>query len=241
MFLLQQNLIHSPFAGRIADYPFLAKLKVAGIHIIVIPWNILLALLPAVIGAYILKKFAPMPILSPRKRIYLGLLLILWLLLFPNSIYLIMEARQILDYAPRGLPYKASLEHIWKVPLIFAYTLFGWIGFFLSLSLIRRFITSKLSRARGIVTIIVLVPLGTLGAFLGLFNRWNIWEAFSHPVYIFKDALAHISDPIRLLNLAIISMILYLLYFIGELLIRSCPSLFTGIALPSSSNNLNYS
>jgi len=160
--------------------------------------------------------------LSRGRKIQLAGWLLFWLLLFPNSIYLITEARQILDYAPRDLPYKASVEYIWKVLFIFTYAIFGWIGFFVSLGQIRRFLTSNLSRSWGTAAVIVLVPLGTLGVFLGLFNRWNVWEAFTHPVYILEDALDHLTDPTRLLNLAIITVTLYLLYLLGELLISVC-------------------
>lgn len=239
MFLLNQSLIHSPTAGKISNYPFFDNLKIADIHLVLIPWNILLALAPAILGAYILKRWSSRPLRElPRgKLIYLAVLLLLWLILYPNSIYLITEARKILVYASQDLPYSASVEHIWKVFFIFAYALFGWIGFALSLGQIRRFTERVLSRGWSIVATMGLVPLGILGTFLGLFNRWNIWEGATHPAVIFKDAADHLTDPVRLKNLVVISLLLYLLYLIGELLFRLLPSLLPPRNHPAQDTN----
>ena len=227
MFLLNQNLIHSPTAGKISSYPFFDNLKMADVHLVVIPWNILLALAPAILGAYILRRWSSRPLreLPPGKLIHLTVLLLLWLILYPNSIYLITEARKILVYASPDLPYSASVEHIWKVFFLFAYALFGWIGFVLSLGQIRRFTARVLSNGWSVAVTLALVPLGVLGTFLGLFNRWNIWEAVNYPAFIFRDGIDHLGDPVRLRNLVTVSLLLYLLYLLGELLFRALPLL----------------
>ena len=227
MFLLNQSLIHSPTAGKISNYPFFDNLKIADIHLVLIPWNIFLALMPVALGAYLLRRWSTRPLrdLRPGRKIRLAAVVLLWLIFFPNSIYLITEARKILVYAPQDLPYSASVEYIWKVFMIFTYSLFGWIGFALSLGQIRRFTERVLSRGWSIVVTMGLVPLGILGTFLGLFNRWNIWEAATHPAVIFKDAADHLTEPVRLKNLVVISLLLYLLYLIGELLFRTLPLL----------------
>ncbi len=228
MSLLNQSLIHAPSAGKISHYPFLDHLKIADVHLVLIPWNIFLALAPAILGAYILKRWSSRPLreLSRGKQAHLAALLLLWLILYPNSIYLITEARKILVYAPQDLLYSASVEHIWKVFFIFAYALFGWIGFVLSLGQIRRFTARVLSRGWSRAVTALLIPLGTLGTFLGLFNRWNIWEALTHPAFIFRDGIDHLSDPVRLKNLATVSLLLFFLYLVGELLFRLLSSAF---------------
>ncbi|MDP8214190.1 MAG: DUF1361 domain-containing protein [Candidatus Euphemobacter frigidus] len=229
MFLLNQSLIHAPSAGKVENYPFLDNLKIADVHLVLIPWNIFLALVPAILGAYILKRWSSRPLrdLSRGNSIRLGALLLLWLLFFPNSIYLITEARKILVYAPQGLPYNASVEYIWKVFMIFTYSLFGWIGFAISLGQIRRFIARVAGKTWSVAITVGLVPLGTLGTFLGLFNRWNIWEAATHPAFIVRDAIDHLTDPPRLKNIVVICAFLYLLYLIGELWFRLLPVLLS--------------
>jgi len=223
MVILTQNLVHAPSAGKLAEYPFLDNLQVANVHLLLIPWNIFLALLPAVLGWYLLRRYSSVPFsrMPSGKRCGLAALALLWLIIYPNSIYLISEARKILIYTPRtGIPYEASIRHIWRVYFIFAYSLLGWVGFAVSLGQIRRLTARLFSPRAGWAAAIILVPVGTLGTFLGLFNRWNVWESATHPLFILRDGVDHLSDPVRLLNLAAISLVLYFLYLLGELLFR---------------------
>jgi uncharacterized membrane protein len=221
MDIINQNLVHAPSAGMLADYPLLDNLQVANVHLVLIPWNIFLALLPAVLGWYLLRRYSSVPFTTMPSGIKckLSALALLWLIIYPNSIYLISEARKILVYtSPTNLPYSASIRHIWRVYFIFAYSLIGWAGFAFSLGQIRRLTTRLFSPRTGWATVIILVPVGALGTFLGLFNRWNIWEATTHPLFILRDGVEHLSDPVRLFNLAAISLVLYFLYLLGEIL-----------------------
>lgn len=223
MLLLAQDLIHAPSAGNLADYPLLDKLQVANVHLIMIPWNIFLALLPAALGWYLLRYYSSVPFtaMPSGKKWRLAGLALLWLILYPNAIYLISEARKILVYTTQtGLPYNASIRYIWRVYFIFAYSLIGWIGFALCLGQIRRLVSRIFTPGAGWAAAIILVPVGTLGTFLGLFNRWNIWEAVTHPLFIFKDGIEHLTDPVRLFSLAAISLVLYFLYLVGEISFR---------------------
>lgn len=221
LLLLIQNLIHSPNAGKLADYPFLDKFGVANVNWAMIPWNIFLALLPVALGFYLLRRYSPthFGLLPSGKKWQLAGLLLFWLLLFPNSIYLISEARNLLGYTPEAdLPYNACVRHIWRVYFIFAYSLPGWFGFACSLGQIRRLLGRLFSPVMGWGAVVFLVPLGTLGTFLGLFNRWNIWEAVTHPLFILIDGIEHLTDPVRFFNLAVISLVLYFLYLLGEII-----------------------
>jgi uncharacterized membrane protein len=145
-------------------------------------WNLILAFLPWLLTSIaILRKM--------KNRIALLLIMAVWLIFFPNSLYILTDLihlRQIED-AP-----------IW-LDLIIVLS-FAWAGLcygFISLMDIEYFLKERFRAGAKIVAVLSagMIFLAAFGIYIGRFLRWNSWDLLGNPARLMSDIYDRFADP----------------------------------------------
>lgn len=196
---------------------FLMKLplwdvQINGYPVSVIIWNLFLAAL-AILITYWLVNFLR---LKPRNYIAIILLSVAWILLAPNTAYLLTDARHIIGFCPSHEFGNVCANNAWMVIFFFAFAAGGWLTFVWSLRPLRLVILDLYGEMKSWVFILGIIPVMALGVLLGLLDRWNSWEIFTDPLGIFYSIIVYLTDLTYLKNWLIISVLFYILYFSGE-------------------------
>jgi uncharacterized membrane protein len=122
-----------------------------------------------------------------RKYWYLGLpFAALWLLLLPNSPYLMTDL----------VHFNTSQVPSWYDTLLYgSFAVTGVLLGFGSVALIHSAIRDRFGRKRGWITALVSLMLSAFGIYLGRIERWNSWNAWNNPKQLAKSVLAPIRNP----------------------------------------------
>ena len=145
-------------------------------------WNLFLAYLPYSISSYIARMDQQL------SKPSLILLLVTWLLLIPNSFYIITD-----------------LFHLRKqdvIPLWFDLALimsFAWNGLIVGVLSVRQI--EKILQSRWHIYewlfVLPLMYLNALGIFIGRYLRFNSWDVVTNPLALIKDVGYLVVHPIR--------------------------------------------
>ncbi len=112
---------------------------------------------------------------------------VLWLLFFPNAPYMVTDFYHLDPRPPIPLWFDISLI------AIFAFT-----GCFLAIASLRslHLIVERFAgRVVGWLFALFTLGLGSLGVYLGRFNRFNSWDVLLHPRIVLKDVVFNILNP----------------------------------------------
>ncbi len=166
-------------------------------------WNLFLAFIPwflsSVIILFNLKK----------NKILLTLLLITWILFFPNSPYILTDLFHL------G---KSQHAPVWyDLILILSFAGTGLLLGFMSLMDIEKILSSYLNKWKIAFSIVAFLFLTGFGVYIGRYLRWNSWDIVSSPVPLFSDIFYRVIHPYSnqkawALTL-LIGVLLNLLYF----------------------------
>ena len=145
-------------------------------------WNLFLAWIPFGLAVYVYDGY--------RKR--LGRLRLwavggLWLLFFPNALYIVTDIK--------WLRYSAGMPIWYDLALIGAAAWGGLLLGFTSLYLMQRVVKRALGAVQAWAFAFVTLALGAFGVYLGRFERWNSWDVFTRPRLIVQDLLPHLAHP----------------------------------------------
>ena len=137
-------------------------------------WNLLLAFIPWALSLLVS--------VNPKiraKKWTLGLLLVTWLLFFPNAPYILTDLIHL---------HKGYAMPMWfDLLLILSFAWTGLIFAFLSLSHIEELLESKLSRNWIAALSSCLLLIGGFGIYLGRYLRWNSWDIINNPFGLLQD------------------------------------------------------
>jgi uncharacterized membrane protein len=186
--------------------------QINGYPISVIAWNFFLAAL-AVLITYWLVNFIR---LKQKNYLVIVLLSVAWILLAPNTAYILTDARHIIGFCPSYEFGNVCASNAWMVIFFFAFAAVGWPTFVWTIRPIRSVILDLYGVVASWVFILSIIPVMALGVLIGLINRWNSWEIFTDPLAIFYTIFTYIIDLTYLSNWLIISVLFYILYFSGE-------------------------
>ena len=170
-------------------------------------WNLILAWIPLL--------FATTAYISAisRKPIFYMLILgcsLVWLLFFPNAPYILTDF-QHLSLVNDNVP-------VWFDVILLVW--FAWTGLLLgmvSLYLMQKIIDRTFGSLIGWLFVFVSVSLGSLGIYLGRFERWNSWDVFQDPLPILTDFLHTLQHPrsnIRLLGFTLLFALFFLFIYL---------------------------
>lgn len=143
-------------------------------------WNLFLAFLPWLISSLIIIK-------NLNKRIYLIILMLFWLIFFPNSPYILTDLFHLNKYG------SAPIWFDLVVILAFAWTglMYGFISLMDIEVLLRKYISKKWIY----ITTILFLFISSFGIYLGRYLRWNSWDVVSNPVGLSSDILDRFVNP----------------------------------------------
>ena len=117
----------------------------------------------------------------------IAVLLLFWLLFFPNAPYIITDLFHL--RVLRAMP-------VWYDTLmILSYTWTGMLFGFLSLWDIERILGRKMPRPAVTVLSGFLLFVGSFGIYLGRYLRWNTWDFFTRTTEVLTDIGDRFTNP----------------------------------------------
>lgn len=116
-----------------------------------------------------------------------SVVLISWLLFFPNAPYILTDLLHLLQ--------KTHVPLWYDLVLILSFAWTGLLTGFVSLIEIQNFFNEKINRAAGWCFTILALMLGSFGVYLGRYGRFNSWEVITNPLELSHDILMMIIHP----------------------------------------------
>lgn len=162
-------------------------------------WNTFLAVVPL--------YFSVKAINAQKKAPIIGYS-ILWLLFFPNAMYIITDLFHLTERP--GIP-------LWyDLLLLFSCATNGLILGLLSLRNMDKILSRYLPERSKQLLILMCMILCGYGIYLGRFERWNSWDVITQPYFLISSIAHDIIHPVRNKNVWALStgfgIWLYLLY-----------------------------
>jgi uncharacterized membrane protein len=173
-------------------------------------WNLFLAWVPLLfaLGAYVRARI--------RQDATVFLLLVPWLLFFPNAPYLLTDFIH-LGEGPAPLWYDALML-----------SAFAWTGLlvgFASLYLVQMILRRAFGSEVAWFGVLAALALGSIGVYVGRFIHLNSWDTLLHPLQILEILRDQLSDvPVRMAE-ALLALVAFL--GVAYLVVYS----FTGLEL----------
>jgi uncharacterized membrane protein len=171
-------------------------------------WNIFLAFIPLKMSTLLTKQ--------KKVNVYSILFFVLWLLFFPNSLYLITDLIHLEQRQNIPLWYDALL--------LYTCASAGLIMAFISLYKIESFLDGKINDRLKNVVVSFCLFLGSFGVYLGRFLRWNSWNVLSHPVRTTTGIAERVLLPFDYTHTWAITLLFTGLFNILYFLIKRLPS-----------------
>jgi len=148
-------------------------------------WNLILAWVPLVLVLLLLQ--------SLKVRLWsdwLSLLLtIVWLLMLPNSFYMISDFMHVQDVVRNDLLY----DVVMFTSFIIAGVLLGFSSLYMVHVELRKRITARSAN----ICISVILLLCSYAIYLGRDLRWNSWDVLTNPAGVLFDVSDHIINPMQ--------------------------------------------
>jgi uncharacterized membrane protein len=148
-------------------------------------WNLFLAWTPLVLVILLLR--------SLRERLWsdwlpLGIT-ILWLLLLPNSFYMISDFLHVQDVVRNDLLY----DVVMFTSFIFTGVLLGFSSLYVIHAELRKRVLARYTN----VCVGLVLFLCSFAIYLGRDLRWNSWDVFANPAGILFDVSDHLIHPLQ--------------------------------------------
>jgi len=145
-------------------------------------WNLFLAWIPLLLSSFILA-------FNIRSKISLMAIIIVWILFFPNSPYILTDLFHL--RARNAIP-------IWyDLIVILSYAWTGLICGFISLKDIEKRLSDYGNRNITNGVIVFFLFMSSFGVYLGRFLRWNSWDVLNNPFGLFSDIVVRLIYPME--------------------------------------------
>lgn len=162
-------------------------------------WNLFLAIVPLYVSHHATRV---------EKRMNRWLLGIVWLLFFPNSIYMVTDLFHLSAREPVPMWY--------DLLLLFSTAVNGVIVGLISLNNMEQAMSTMLKKRLLHLSTFGILFLCGYGIYLGRYERWNSWDIVTQPFSLLSSVGYHIIHPFRNIEVWAISLFfgvwLYLLY-----------------------------
>lgn len=143
-------------------------------------WNLLLAIIPYLIGLIFSMNFK-------LGRVQKVLLFGLWLVFFPNAPYILTDLFH--------LRFKTSAPIWFDTVLIAAYTWTGLTLAFLSLEKVKKALFPNWGVISRTSLTVAFLFMTAFGIYVGRYLRWNSWDLITSPTMIWGDLYSRIASP----------------------------------------------
>ncbi|PWN58213.1 DUF1361 domain-containing protein [Chryseobacterium viscerum] len=146
-------------------------------------WNLFLAWIPLLLSSFILA-------FNIKSKISLIFIIIVWILFFPNSPYILTDLFHL--KARNTIP-------IWyDLIVILSYAWTGLICGFISLNDVEQRLSYYYGKRNFINGLIVFfLFMSSFGVYLGRFLRWNSWDVLNNPFGLFSDIVVRFIYPLE--------------------------------------------
>lgn len=173
-----------------------------------ISWNLFLAWLPWRIST----QFNSM---QNKHRLQQALLLLVWLLFFPNALYVVTDLIHL---------QAVTIVPVWfDAILLFAAAVTGLVMAFASLLRLEEYVQTKYSERFTAFLIAFVLFLGSFGVYLGRFLRWNSWDILKDPAGVFYQIAHRIIFPLSHGRTWGITLLLSVFFYLLWLLVKKMP------------------
>ena len=143
-------------------------------------WNLFLAGIPFGISAVLVRI---------KKKYIQRLLFIVWLLFFPNALYIVTDLQHLRERLPVPLWFDTIL--------VFSAAINGLIMAYYSLQMIESFLRSKFNKIKTAMILSGCLFLSSFGVYLGRFLRWNSWDIVNNPMRLGLEIINRFLNPLE--------------------------------------------
>lgn len=193
----------------------LLLLNIHGYNIVMIVWNILLALIPCWIVYYAAKSVGKRKWKQlKRDKFSFAILFLLWLFMLPNTAYLFFIVRHLVNYCDDFDRYRVCLDGSWKVLFFFTYAAIGLPTFYYGLNKMEKLFKSMCGKIYATYLPIIVIPLTTIAVMFGLYERFNSWDVILRPLGLLRTVGSYFTDMIMLTDFLVITVCLYFIYYV---------------------------
>ena len=175
-------------------------------------WNYFLAVIPVYMALLANNYYVE------NKKPAFVFFSILWLLFFPNSIYMLTDFKYLCTYDLELWSYFRILGEniaLWILlaNLVISITL-GVLAGLVSLNLMHKILKDKFSKSFSWILIAVVSLISSFGVYIGRFARLNSWDIVL-PEKLFDDTIRVMTPfaPVFILIFTIITLLLYMGYY----------------------------
>lgn len=171
-------------------------------YLLFLLWNGFLAWLPLLFAVWLVrlcKLSAPV-----YGQLFIA---VLWLLLLPNSFYVITD---FIHVTPGD-----NFEALYDILLIFIYSLLGVVLGIISLKLVQG-LAYKNNKKLALCLPFIVMPLIGFAIYVGRYWRWNSWDIIIRPQELIRDFSSILTDDLyRAISTSLLFAAIYLaLYYI---------------------------
>lgn len=168
-------------------------------------WNLFLAWIPYLVSL-------SLPHLK-KSKIIIGLVLLTWLLFFPNAPYIITDLLH--------LKHRPPVPMWFDVMLFFSFAWTGLILGFASLMEVQKFLEKRMNPAGVQAVVFSALALCGFGVFVGRFQRWNSWDVLSNPFRLLFDMAEVLMNPMAYWGTFGLTIVLSGMLMLGYYTLRS--------------------
>ena len=169
------------------------------LHFVFLPWNIFLAWIPF----YISKYFKGLAFSSFQKKYFV---LGIWLLFFPNALYIVTDLIH--------LEIETPVPKWYDTVMIFSAAIVGLIMAFVSLLRVEQFLIKIVSAKKTTWIVLAILFISSFGVYLGRFLRWNSWDIVCHPFRLTTQISDRIIFPFEHLYTWGVTVLFTVLFFL---------------------------
>lgn len=191
-------------ASLVAITLLLLRVKIThSMYLLFLIWNLFLAFIPYFLSSNIYNNF-----FDRSKKTQNNIYTVIWLIFIPNTFYILTDFTHL------------HFENTFQFGLdILILACFSFVGFYVglqSLHHIHQLAKAKYGNKTGKLFIIIISFLSAFGIYLGRVLRFNSWDIISNPselAYQSIYALYNIETIIYTLQLGIIILISYIIFY----------------------------
>lgn len=147
-------------------------------------WNLFLAFIP-----WALTSLAAIKPVIQKSKIRIAVLLVVWLLFFPNAPYILTD----LLY----LRFRFTMPLWYDLLLILSFAWTGLLFGFLSLWDIEQILNKHLKPVFITLLSTVFLFIGSFGIYVGRYLRWNSWDILTDPLELMYDISDRVANPFK--------------------------------------------
>jgi uncharacterized membrane protein len=171
-------------------------------------WNLFLAWIPFTVSTQFKKMLY-------KQRWKQAVVLLIWLLFFPNALYIVTYLIH--------LEMETTVPKWYDAILLFSSCITGLMMAFVSLLRVEKYLCNKFSGSIVNTLILSVLFLGSFGVYLGRFLRWNSWDILSNPLGLFFSIAERFIFPFQYLQTWGITLLLTTLFYLLYLAIKKLP------------------